>query len=129
MVNKLSLRLAKNNIKIKGANILILGIAFKENCPDIRNSKVVDVINELKDGGSKVSVYDPIVCSGEVEREYGISINGKLKENSFDALVIAVGHDQFKEMGLKNIRKLGRKDSIIFDLKYLFNSNQIDLKL
>lgn len=129
VVNKLIAGLAKNNIDIKGANILIMGIAFKENCPDIRNSKVVDVIKELKDRGCKVSVYDPLVCSNDVEREYGISVDKRLQEDSYDALVVAVGHDEFKKMGLKNIQKLGRENSIIFDLKYLFNSNEVDLRL
>ena len=106
-----------------------MGIAFKENCSDIRNSKVVDVVTELGKHGCQVSVFDPLVCENEVEEEYGIKIIKNIKQNKFDAIIVAVGHLKFKEMGFESIKKFGRKESIIFDLKYLFSDNKADLKL
>jgi UDP-N-acetyl-D-galactosamine dehydrogenase len=129
VVGKLSKELIKNDINVKGARILVMGIAFKENCPDIRNSKVVDVVYELQNLGCEVSVYDPLVSADEVETEYGITTIDNLKENSFDAIIIAVGHRLFKEMGIASIRKFGREDNILFDLKYIFDSDEVDLKL
>lgn len=129
VVGKLSKELIKNDINVKGARILVMGIAFKENCPDIRNSKVVDVVYELQNLGCEVSVYDPLVSADEVETEYGITTIDNLEENSFDAIIIAVGHSLFKEMGIANIRKFGKEDNIIFDLKYIFDSDEADLKL
>jgi|TARA_B110000116_G_C16766559_1_gene551117 UDP-N-acetyl-D-galactosamine dehydrogenase len=129
VVNKLVKEMSKRRILVGDAKILVMGISFKENCSDIRNSKVVDIVLELRDYGCEVSVYDPWVYSEEVESEYGISTIDNLEENSFDAIVIAVGHDQFKAMGIEHIRKLGRENNIIFDLKYLFNNGEVDLKL
>ena len=129
VVNKLVKEMSKRRILVGDAKILVMGIAFKENCSDIRNSKVVDIVLQLRDYGCEVSVYDPWVCSDDVESEYGIATIGNVEENSFDAIVIAVGHDQFKVMGIEHIRKLGRDNNIIFDLKYLFNNSEVDLKL
>ena len=129
VVNKLIKEMSKKRVLIDGAKILVMGISFKENCPDIRNSKVVDIVYELQDYGCEVSVYDPWVCSDEVKSEYGITTIENIEENSFDATIIAVGHDQFKTMGITRIRKLGRENNIIFDLKYLFDKNEVDLKL
>ena len=129
VVKKLFREMSEQNIQVNGSNILVLGISFKENCPDIRNSKVADVVYELQDHRCKVSVYDPWVSSNEVEEEYGIKITNFLKEDSYDAIIVAVGHDQFKKMGFQFIRKLGRKKNIIFDLKHIFKKNEADLKL
>jgi UDP-N-acetyl-D-glucosamine/UDP-N-acetyl-D-galactosamine dehydrogenase len=129
VVNKLIKEMSKKHILIGDAKILIMGISFKENCPDIRNSKIVDIVYELQDYGCKVSVYDPCVCPEEVKAEHGITTIDNLIEKSFDAILIAVGHDHFKELGITQIRKFGKKNSIIFDLKYLFNKNEVDLTL
>ena len=129
VVNKLIKEMDKRKIKVNESNILIMGIAFKENCSDIRNSKVVDVVTELGKHGCQVSVFDPLVCENEVEEEYGIKIIKNIKQNKFDAIIVAVGHLKFKEMGFESIKKFGRKESIIFDLKYLFSDNKADLKL
>ena len=129
VVNKLIKEMSKKHILIGDAKILIMGISFKENCPDIRNSRIVDIVYELQDYGCKVSVYDPCVCPEEVKAEHGITTIDNLIEKSFDAILIAVGHDHFKELGITQIRKFGKKNSIIFDLKYLFNKNEVDLTL
>lgn len=129
VVSKLVKAMSKKNILVGGAKVLVMGLSFKENCPDIRNSKVVDMVYELQSYGCEVSVYDPWVCTDEVIAEHGITIIDDLKENYFDSIIIAVGHDQIKEMGISHIRKLGREINIVFDLKYLFDIKKVDLRL
>ena len=129
VVNNLVKSMSKKHIAIGGAKILILGLAFKENCPDIRNTRVVDMVSGLQDYGCEVSVYDPWVDSNEVASEYGFDLIDELQENYFDAIIIAVAHDSFKSMGYINIRKLGRADIIIYDLKYLLDRHESDLRL
>jgi len=105
--------LIQNGHKIKGASILILGITFKENCPDIRNSGVIDVINEFEEFGTSVDIYDPWVIKDEVKKEYGVSMIDTVKEN-YAAIVHAVSHDQFKELDLKSMLS---DSGIIYDVK------------
>ena len=105
--------LIQNGHKIKGASILILGITFKENCPDIRNSGVIDVINEFEEFGTSVDVYDPWAIKDEVKKEYGVSMIDTVKEN-YAAIVHAVSHDQFKELDLKSMLS---ESGIIYDVK------------
>jgi UDP-N-acetyl-D-galactosamine dehydrogenase len=116
-------------IFVSKARILILGLAFKENCPDLRNSKVVDIVRELENFDAQVDVYDPWVDSAAAAREYGISLTGKPKKGNYDAVVIAVGHAIFKEMGVRKIRALGKKTNLLFDVKYLFAADQTDQRL
>lgn len=91
-------KMIKQGIQIKGANILVLGITFKENCPDVRNTKVVDVIRELKEYGTNITIYDPWANPEEVEHEYGLDIETKLPNGKFDAVVLAVSHKEFKDL-------------------------------
>lgn len=119
----------QKDIKIKDANILILGLTFKENCPDIRNTKVVDIVKELKDYEAKVDVYDPWINVTESQHEYGINPVSELVEQKYDAIVLAVAHYQFKELGADNIRKLGKKDVVIYDLKYVLDKQNVDIRL
>ena len=119
----------QKDIKIKDANILILGLTFKENCPDIRNTKVVDIVKELKDYEANVDVYDPWINVTESQHEYGITPVSELVEQEYDAIVLAVAHHQFKELGADNIRKLGKKDVIIYDLKYVLDKRNVDIRL
>ena len=119
----------QKDIKIKDANILILGLTFKENCPDIRNTKVVDIVKELKDYEANVDVYDPWINVTESQHEYGITPVSELVEQKYDAIVLAVAHYQFKELGADNIRKLGKKDVIIYDLKYVLDKRNVDIRL
>lgn len=131
VVNNLIKTMAKKHIPIGGSKILIMGLAFKENCPDIRNSKVVDIASELQEYDSDVSIFDPWVDRSEVESGYGLCLIDELPENTFDAIIIAVAHDIFKDMGPVNIKNLCRADrsSVIYDLKCLLEEGQSDLRL
>lgn len=121
--------LAKKNIKINSSKILILGLSFKEDCPDIRNTKVTDIIEELHEYNCKVSVYDPWVNKLEAKKEYGINLLDKIEDNEYDAIIIAVAHKEFKKMGIKKIRALGKSKHVVYDLKYLFSATQVDKRL
>jgi UDP-N-acetyl-D-galactosamine dehydrogenase len=121
--------LAQKNIKINSSKILILGLSFKEDCPDIRNTKVTDIIEELCEYNCKVSVYDPWVNKLEAKKEYGINLLDKIEDNVYDAIIIAVAHKEFKKMGIKKIRALGKSKHVVYDLKYLFSATQVDKRL
>ena len=118
-----------NKIDIVSAKILILGITFKEDCPDTRNSKVVDLINEIKSFRSKVDVYDPIANKNEIRKEFDIDLIDKPKVNKYELVVIAVGHQLFKNLGGKKIRTFCKKNGIIFDLKNTIPKNETDYSL
>ena len=118
-----------NKIDMVSAKILILGITFKENCPDTRNSKVVDLINEIKSFRSKVDVYDPIANKNEIRKEFDIDLIDKPKVNTYELVVIAVGHQFFKNIGGKKIRTFCKKTGIIFDLKNTIPKNETDYSL
>ena len=121
--------LAQKNIKINSSKILILGLSFKEDCPDIRNTKVTDIIEELCEYNCKVSIYDPWVNKLEAKKEYGITLLNKIEDNSYDAIIIAVAHKEFKKMGIKKIRAFGKSKHVVYDLKYLFSATQVDKRL
>jgi len=114
---------------IKDARILIMGLTFKENCPDIRNTRVIDIVSELKAKGCQVDVYDPWIFRDEVEAEFGFAPVKELTTGAYDAIVIAVAHQQFKEMGAKKIRSFGRSAMILYDLKYVFAESESELRL
>ncbi len=117
------------NIKIEGAKILIMGLTFKENCPDYRNSGVESVIAKLKKFKCDLDLYDPYVNKEETMKIHDIYPNSKLKKNKYDAIIIAVAHEKFKKIGLKSIKKLCKQKNVIFDLKDIFKSKMVDLKL
>jgi UDP-N-acetyl-D-galactosamine dehydrogenase len=119
----------KNKIKIKDSNILIMGLTFKENCSDTRNSGVERVISELKKLKCNLDLYDPWVDPLEMKKQYGIFSKSKLKNNCYHAVIIAVAHDKFKKIGINSIYKLCKKKYVIFDLKNLFNSKKVNLSL
>lgn len=121
--------LLKKRVQVEGAKILLMGLTFKENCPDLRNTKVVDIIQELKEYNITVDVYDPWIDHSEAQHEYGITPISALNENSYDGIILAVAHKQFKEMGINAIKKLAKKDHVIYDLKYLFTAEETDLRL
>ena len=121
--------MAGKKILIKGARVLVLGLTFKENCPDIRNSKVVDVITELKNYGITVDVYDPWIDNAEAQHEYGIKPIKAPKRAAYDAIVLAVGHKAFKDIGLPALRRFGKKAHVFYDIKYVFPANAVDGRL
>ncbi len=119
----------KKRIHVKGSRILMLGLTFKENCPDLRNSKVADVVRELRSVGAKVDVYDPWVDAAEAEHEYGIRPIRKPAKGRYDAIVVGVGHDQFKEMGVQAIRGFAKRPHVLYDIKYVFDAKEVDGRL
>ena len=114
---------------IKGSKVLILGITFKENCPDIRNSRVIDVINELREFGVNVDVYDPWADKEEVKREYGLDLieGDKLQIENYDGIVLAVAHKEFRE--LENKFKEKRDNQVVYDIKGFFDKSLVDGRL
>jgi UDP-N-acetyl-D-galactosamine dehydrogenase len=121
--------LAQKNIRINNANILVLGLAFKENCPDIRNTKIIDVVDELKSFNCNVDIFDPWVNSEEVMKSFKIKPVLFLKEKSYDGVIIAVAHKEFLKMGLKKIKTFCKSSHIIYDLKHIFDKSEVDLRL
>ncbi|MFU0501540.1 Vi polysaccharide biosynthesis UDP-N-acetylglucosamine C-6 dehydrogenase TviB, partial [Acinetobacter baumannii] len=110
VVTQLVKGMIKKKIQVEGAKVLILGLSFKENCPDIRNTKIIDIVAELKEYETQVDVYDPWVDRAEAEHEYGITPVQSVEKNTYDAVILAVAHEQFKEMGAAAIRALGKNN-------------------
>lgn len=130
VVSQLVKGMLKKRIQVEGARVLVMGFTFKENCPDLRNTRVIDIVQELKEYNTKVDVFDPWVSSEETIHEYGIAPVGEPESGVYDAIIISVGHRQFKEMGMERIRSLGKQDGhLVYDLKYLFPADQTDLRL
>ena len=129
IVKQLEDSMNHKNIKIDGSKILIMGLAFKENCPDIRNTRVIDILKRLEEKNVKVDVYDPWVNSEEAKDEYGIEIIESPNIKMYDGIIIAVAHNQFKEKGIESIRSFGKENHVLYDIKYLFKSDESDLRL
>jgi UDP-N-acetyl-D-galactosamine dehydrogenase len=121
--------LIRKGLKLKGARVLVMGLTFKENCPDLRNTRVVDVVAELQEYGLEVDVFDPWVDHSEAEQELGINTIRSLQSDVYDGLILAVAHDEFRRMGEANIRRLGRAEHVLYDLKYVLPKHQSDLRL
>ncbi|NQY63327.1 MAG: Vi polysaccharide biosynthesis UDP-N-acetylglucosamine C-6 dehydrogenase TviB [Alteromonadaceae bacterium] len=129
VVSQLVKQMLKKRIQVDGANVLIMGLTFKENCPDLRNTKVVDIAKELKEYNINADITDPW-CSGEAaEREYGLTLSKVPEQGKYDAIILAVAHDEFKALGAKNIRKLGKENHVLYDLKYLLPKEEVDMRL
>lgn len=128
-VSQLVKAMTKRRLQVDGARVLLMGLAFKENCPDIRNTRVVDIIYELKNYNCNVDVFDPWVSADEALHEYGISPVIHPALATYDAIIVAVAHKQFKEMGADTIRTFGTKGHVLYDMKYLFPVNESDLRL
>lgn len=129
VVGQLVKAMLKKRIHVQGARILIMGLAFKENCPDLRNTRVIDIVKELNEYGIQVDVFDPWVNPEEALCEYGISPVVSPEQGAYDAMVLAVSHDEFKQMGAAAIRALGKPEHILYDLKYLLAADEADLRL
>ena len=119
----------KKRIHVEGSRVLVMGLTFKENCPDLRNTKVVDIIVELQEYGAQVECYDPWVNGAVAEDEYGIIPVVELKAGRYDGIIFAVAHREFKEMGLKHIRSLAKPLHVLYDLKYILPADFSDLRL
>jgi UDP-N-acetyl-D-galactosamine dehydrogenase len=126
VANQVIKLMIKNGHKIEGSKVLVLGMTFKENCPDIRNSRVIDVIRELQEFGCDIEVDDPWADSDEVNREYGIELH-QAKAQGYEAIIVAVAHNEFREYKIENFKKDER--SIIYDLKGVLESSMSDGKL
>lgn len=129
VANQLIKAMIKRRMQIEGARVLVMGLTFKENCPDLRNTRVVDIVTELQDYNCRVDVYDPWVSVKEAEDEYGITPTKQPPQETYDGIVLAVAHRQFKAMGVEAVRALGTQNHILYDLKYLFPSDTTDLRL
>lgn len=119
----------KKRIQVDGANILIMGLTFKENCPDLRNTKVVDIVSELQEYNTNVCIYDPWVSSLEARHEYGIDVLKEIPAEKYDAVIFAVAHSQFKEMSNADVKNLIKDEGVIYDLKYIIDPSITTVRL
>jgi UDP-N-acetyl-D-galactosamine dehydrogenase len=129
IVSQLRIKMKEKDINIKKSNILVMGLAFKENCPDIRNSKVFEVIAKLTKLKAKVDCYDPWVNQNDLFLDSNVKKLKKIKKNYYDGIVIAVPHKKFLDLGIKNIKKFAKKNNVIYDVKSIFSSKFSDLQL
>ena len=121
--------MAQKHLPIAGSRVLVLGLTFKENCPDLRNTRVVDVIGALRDYAMEVDVYDPWISAAEAEHEYGIKPIAEPAAGVYDAILLTVAHEQFKQKGVDGIRAWGKPGAVLFDVKYLFPAEAVDGRL
>jgi UDP-N-acetyl-D-glucosamine/UDP-N-acetyl-D-galactosamine dehydrogenase len=129
VVERLVRKMIKSDIKIKGSKVLVLGLAFKENCPDLRNTRVVDMIEALKTYDIDVDVHDPWVDAAEARYEYGIDLVDAPKHGQYDGILLAVAHQQFKEMGPEQVQAFGTQTCQLFDLKGIYPRADVDDRL
>ena len=129
VVAQLVKAMTKRRLQVEGARVLVLGLTFKENCPDLRNTRVVDIVAELKDYNCEVDVYDPWVSAAESQHEYGITPVEAPAAGTYDAVIIAVAHRQFSALGAAGIRALGKPNHVLYDLKYVLAKDETDLRL
>jgi len=129
VVSEIVKLMIQKKIDVSQSKALVLGLTFKENCPDLRNTRVVDIIAELNSYQISVDVYDPWVNGQEAQHEYGLTPITELIDNHYDTVILAVSHKQFIEMGLQKIKALGKNKSVLYDIKYLFRKEETDGRL
>jgi len=129
VVSQLVKAMTKRCIQVQGSKVLVMGLAFKENCPDLRNTRVVDIVRELGEYSIDVDVYDPWVDEAASQEEYGITPVKAPAQGSYDGIIVAVAHEQFVQMGADAIRALGKPQHVFYDLKYIVPADQSDLRL
>lgn len=129
VVSELVKRMLKQRIHVEGANVLVMGLTFKENCPDLRNTKVVDIIAELKEYNINVDIVDPWCSNAEAQHEYGLNLCEVPQQGDYDAIIMAVGHNEFKEMGAAEIHAFGKESHVLYDLKYVLDKSDVDMRL
>ncbi|MCD6250970.1 MAG: Vi polysaccharide biosynthesis UDP-N-acetylglucosamine C-6 dehydrogenase TviB [Psychrobacter sp.] len=129
VVTQLVKTMIKKRIQVEGAKVLVLGLSFKENCPDVRNTKVIDIVHELQEYNIEVDVYDPWINSAEAQCEYDIMPVKAPLPDHYDSIILAVAHSEFVEMGVEHIRDFGKDNHVLYDLKYVFDKNKTDIRL
>lgn len=129
VVSQLVKAMTKRRIQVQGSRVLVMGLAFKENCPDLRNTRIVDIVRELGEYNIEVDVYDPWVDPAEAVHEYGIEPVAAPRQGAYDGIVLAVAHQQFKDMSVAAIRALGKTEHVLYDLKYVLTADEADLRL
>ena len=129
VVHSIVKMMMKRGIASSNSKALVLGLTFKENCPDLRNTRVVDIVSEFQDYGAEVDVYDPWVSSEEAEEEYGLRPIKELKEGTYDAVILAVAHKEFADMGSEKIRSLCKENGVLFDVKNVLPVSEVDARL
>ncbi len=130
VVSQLIKRMTREGIPVRGARVLVLGLAFKENTPDLRNSRVIDIVRELEDYGVQVDVHDPWADEAEAQREYGVQLVTTPEPGVYNAIVLAVGHSEYREMGAARLRSFGVPlEHVLYDLKYTLGPDESDLRL
>ncbi len=129
VVTQLVKTMVKKRIQVEGAKVLVLGLSFKENCPDIRNTRIIDIIHELQEYHIQVDVHDPWVDAAEVQHEYGLELTETPKNYYYDAVVLAVAHHQFKALTRDDIAKLCKANFVLYDLKYVLDKDSVDIRL
>ena len=129
IANQLLQEMSRRAIKLVDARVLVMGLTFKENCPDMRNTKVIDIIDELSQSVHSVECYDPWVNEEAVKDQYQVNQIKRPDDDRYDAIVLAVAHQKFHELGLEKIRKFGKSEHVLYDLKYLFSKEETDLRL
>lgn len=121
--------MTRKEIHVVGSNILVLGLSFKENCPDLRNTGVIDIVRELQGYHAGIDVYDPWVSKEEALEEYGLTLIDEPALGQYDGIVLAVGHEDFQKLGVEGVRRFGREKSVLFDVKSMFPLNSSDERL
>ncbi|TXD42826.1 Vi polysaccharide biosynthesis UDP-N-acetylglucosamine C-6 dehydrogenase TviB [Lujinxingia vulgaris] len=121
--------MTQRRLQVVDSNVLVMGLTFKENCPDLRNTRVIDIIRELETYHARVHVYDPWVDAEEARHEYGIDPIKEPKPGHYDAIILAVAHDEFREMGAEQIRALGKDGAVVYDIKYVLPTGDSDARL
>ena len=129
VANQMVRKMLLKDIPVKGSKVLIMGLTFKENCPDLRNTRIIDIINELKSYQINVVTHDPWADPAEAQHEYGISLVETPQENAYDGVILAVGHNEFLDNGGSNVQKLGKPTSVLFDLKSILPKGSADWRL
>jgi UDP-N-acetyl-D-galactosamine dehydrogenase len=129
VAQQLALLMIQRKIPVRDSRILVMGLTFKENCPDVRNTKIVDVVKELEKYGAKVDVTDPWADADEAEHEYGLRPVKRPKPGTYDAVVMGVAHDEFRQMGIEKVRAFGRRHHVLYDIKYVFKASEVDGRL
>ena len=129
VVAQLVKAMLKRRIQVEGSRVLVMGLTFKENCPDLRNTRVIDIVRELQDYNARVEVHDPWVSAEDAAREYGLELVAEPEPGAYDAIVLAVAHEQFRQLGAEQMHRLGKAEHVLYDLKYLLPAEDSHLRL